>query len=128
MGIVMTPNAQRLVRDSFAKIAPKATIVAAMFYERLFVLDPTLRPLFKGDMAEQGTKLMGMIGTAVGNLHRLHAILPTVQDLGRRQSVMASSRRTIRRSPRRCFGHSNKVLVASLPRKPGKLGPNATRP
>jgi Globin len=55
-----------------------------MFYERLFSLEPSLRPLFKGDMAEQGRKLMTMIGTAVANLHRLVNIVPTVQDLGRR--------------------------------------------
>lgn len=82
----MTPNAQRLVRESFAKVAPNATAVGSMFYERLFVLDPALRPLFKGDMGEQGRKLMAMIGTAVANLHRLHTILPTVQDLGRRHA------------------------------------------
>ena len=82
----MTPDAQRLVRASFAKIAPNAAAAAAMFYDRLFVLDPSLRPLFKGNMAEQGRKLMTMIGTAVANLHRLHAIVPTVQDLGRRHA------------------------------------------
>jgi hemoglobin-like flavoprotein len=55
-----------------------------MFYARLFVLDPSLRPLFKGDMAEQGRKLMTMIGTAIANLHRLDSIVPAVRDLGRR--------------------------------------------
>jgi len=50
----MTPESQRLVRDSFAKVAPIAPAAAAMFYDRLFTLDPTLRPLFKGDMQEQG--------------------------------------------------------------------------
>ena len=62
----MTPEAQSLVRASFAKVAPIAPAVAAMFYDRLFALYPALRPLFKGDMAEQGKKLMDMIGTAVG--------------------------------------------------------------
>jgi hemoglobin-like flavoprotein len=82
----MTPNAQRLVRESFVKIGPNAMTAAAMFYDRLFVLDPSLRPLFKGDMAEQGRKLMTMIGTAVANLHQLHTIVPAVQDLGRRHA------------------------------------------
>jgi len=82
----MTPNAQRLVRESFARIAPKAAAAAVMFYDRLFVLDPSLRPLFKGDPTEQGRKLMTMIGTAVANLHQLHTIVPTVQDLGRRHA------------------------------------------
>jgi hemoglobin-like flavoprotein len=79
----MTPKQQTLVRDSFAKVAPAA---AAMFYDRLFFLDPTLRPLFKGDMAEQGRKLMAMIGTAVANPHRLEDIVPAMRDLGKRHA------------------------------------------
>ena len=82
----MTPDAQRLVRDSFAKVAPNAEAAAGMFYDRLFVLDPSLRPLFKDDMTEQRRKLMTMIGTAVANLHRLDTIVPAVQDLGRRHA------------------------------------------
>ena len=72
--------------DSFAKLAPIAPAAAAMFYDRLFVLDPALRPLFKGDMAEQGRKLMSMIGTAVANLGKLDVIVPAVRDLGRRHA------------------------------------------
>ena len=82
----MTPEAQRLVRESFAKVAPIAPAAAAMFYDRLFELDPALRPLFKGDMAEQGRKLMSMIGVAVANLGKLDVILPAVRDLGRRHA------------------------------------------
>ena len=82
----MTPENQILVRESFAKVVPIAPQTAALFYDRLFVLDPALRPLFKGDMAEQGRKLMAMIGTAVANLARLETIVPAVQDLGRRHA------------------------------------------
>lgn len=81
----MTPEQQTLVRDSFAKVAPIAP-AAAMFYDRLFVLDPSLRPLFNGDMTEQGRKLMAMIGTAVANLHRIGEIVPAVRDLGKRHA------------------------------------------
>jgi hemoglobin-like flavoprotein len=80
----MTPENQALVRESFAKVVPIAPQAAALFYERLFTLDPSLKPLFKGDMNEQGRKLMAMIGTAVANLGKLETILPAVQDLGRR--------------------------------------------
>jgi hemoglobin-like flavoprotein len=82
----MTPDAQRLVRDSFAKIAPNAEVAAGMFYDRLFVLDPSLRPLFKDGMTEQRRKLMTMIGTVVANLHQLDTIVLAVQDLGRRHA------------------------------------------
>ena len=83
----MTPENQILVRDSFAEVVPIAPQAAAMFYDRLFVLDPSLRPLFKRDMAEQGRMLMAMIGTAVANLGRLETIVPAVQDLGRRHAT-----------------------------------------
>ncbi len=82
----MTPETQALVRESFAKVAPIAPQAAALFYGRLFELDPTLKPLFQGDMTEQGRKLMTMIGTAVANLNKLDAIVPAVQDLGRRHT------------------------------------------
>ena len=72
------------MRQSFAKVVPIAPAAADMFYGRLFTLDPSLRGLFKGDMAEQGRKLMAMIGVAVGNLDRLETVVSAVQDLGRR--------------------------------------------
>jgi hemoglobin-like flavoprotein len=81
----MTPENLTLVRDSFAKVVPIAPQAAALFYDRLFVLDPSL--LFKGDMTEQGRKLMAMIGTAVANLDKLGTIVPAVQDLGRRHAT-----------------------------------------
>jgi hemoglobin-like flavoprotein len=87
----MTPEQITLVRDSFAKVAPIAPAAATMFYDRLFVLNPALRPLFKGDMAEQGRKLMAMIGTADANLDRLGEILPAVQALGRRHAAYGVS-------------------------------------
>jgi hemoglobin-like flavoprotein len=83
----MTPENQSLVRDSFAKVVPGAPQAAAMFYERLFVLDPSLKSLFKGDMTEQGQRLMAMIGTAIANLDKLETIVPAVQDLGRRHAT-----------------------------------------
>lgn len=73
-----------LVRDSFAKVEPIAPTAAELFYGRLFELDPTLKPLFKGDMKRQGQMLMQMIATAVKGLDRLDAIVPAVEALGRR--------------------------------------------
>jgi hemoglobin-like flavoprotein len=43
-----------------------------------------LSALFKGDMKEQGRKLMAMITTAVNSLTRLDALVPAVQQLGNR--------------------------------------------
>jgi len=82
----MTEDQKILIRASFARIAPNAQVVAALFYTRLFILDPNLRPLFKGDLEEQGYKLMAMIGVAVANLDRLDAIVPAIQALGARHA------------------------------------------
>ena len=57
-----------------------------MFYARLFELDPSLRRLFKGDMKEQGRKVMAMIGVAVKALTHLESVVPAVQALGRRHA------------------------------------------
>lgn len=80
----MTPAQKTLVQQSFARVAPISEQAAAMFYGRLFELDPQLRPLFRGDMKEQGRKLMQMLAVAVNGLDRLEEIVPAVQALGRR--------------------------------------------
>jgi hemoglobin-like flavoprotein len=78
----MTPAQKLLVQTTFAKVVPIADTAASLFYGRLFEIDPALRPLFKGDLVEQGRKLMQMIGVAVNGLDRLDQIVPAVQQLG----------------------------------------------
>jgi len=77
---------KELVQTSFAQVRPIAETAAALFYRRLFELDPTLRPLFKGDLEEQGRKLMDMLGVAVKGLDRPEALLPALANLGRRHA------------------------------------------
>ncbi|MHB9118209.1 MAG: globin family protein [Burkholderiales bacterium] len=80
----MTPAQIDLVKTTWAQVVPINETAAALFYGRLFELDPALKPLFKGDMVEQGRKLMAMINTAVNALDRLDAVVPAIQDMGRR--------------------------------------------
>lgn len=80
----MTPLQIELVKSTFAKVAPIAPQAAALFYGRLFDIAPEVRPLFKGDMTEQGRKLMQVIGMAVSSLDRLPELVPIVQKLGAR--------------------------------------------
>ena len=54
----MTPQQIELVQSTWDQVKPDAEKVAALFYARLFELDPSLQSLFKGDMKEQGKKLM----------------------------------------------------------------------
>ena len=77
---------KELVQMSFEQVRPIADAAAALFYSRLFELDPTLRPLFKGPMEEQGRKLMEVLGLAVKGLDRPEALLPALAALGRRHA------------------------------------------
>src|SRR5690349_9794217 len=81
-----TVHQKHLVQSTFASIATIADAAAVLFYQRLFELDPSLRPMFRGDMAEQRRKLMQMITAAVKGLDRLEQLVPVVQDLGRRHA------------------------------------------
>lgn len=80
----MTPEKIALVRSSWQQVLPIQETAARLFYERLFELDPALRALFKGDLTEQGRKLMTMINMVVTSLDNLAPLLGTVEDLGRR--------------------------------------------
>ena len=79
----LTEGKKRLVQSSFTKVAPIADKAAEIFYAKLFEKDPSLKPMFKGDMEAQGKKLMTMIGTAVNGLDDLNSIVPAVQNLGK---------------------------------------------
>lgn len=80
----MTPEQIALVRSSWQQVLPIKDTAAQLFYGRLFVLDPSLRHLFRGDMAEQGRKLMAMINTVVVSLDNLGPILQVIEEMGRR--------------------------------------------
>jgi hemoglobin-like flavoprotein len=82
--VSMTDEQIRLVQDSFRQVAPIAETAAQLFYARLFELDPDLELLFKGNLSEQGRKLMQMLGLAVNSLNRMDQLLPIVQSLGTR--------------------------------------------
>ena len=83
----MNPHQIDLVRSSFALVQPIASQAAALFYDNLFEADPALRPLFKGSMTDQGQRLMGMIGSALGLLDRPAALLPVLRTLGARHAA-----------------------------------------
>jgi len=80
----MTPEQVTMVQESFRKVVPIAGTAADLFYARLFEIAPEVRPLFPEDLGEQKKKLIGMLATAVTNLHQVDKILPAVEELGRR--------------------------------------------
>lgn len=80
----MTPEKIALVRSSWQQVLPIKDTAAQLFYGQLFELYPSLRGMFKGDMVEQGRKLMAMINTVVNSLDKLGPILETIEEMGRR--------------------------------------------
>ena len=82
----MTPRQIALVQGSWKDVLAVSETAAQLFYLRLFALDPSLQAMFKGEMREQGRKLIAMIGVAVDGLARLETLVPVIEALGRRHA------------------------------------------
>lgn len=80
----MTPKQIELIQQSFAKVAPISDTAAALFYGRLFEIVPEVKPLFHGDLKEQGRKLMATLAVVVNGLSKLDTILPAASALAKR--------------------------------------------
>ncbi len=82
----MNPNTIALVQSSWKSVERIAPAAAALFYTNLFETDPSLKPMFRGDMTAQGARLMQMIGLAVAKLDEVDVLLPVLANLGRRHA------------------------------------------
>lgn len=81
---MLTEAQKTMVKDTWASVVPISDKAAELFYGKLFEMDPAVKPLFKGDMSEQGKKLMKTITLAVNSLDQLDQLVPIVQELGKR--------------------------------------------
>ena len=79
--MAITAIQKKLVQDSFTKVEPIADQAAEIFYNKLFEFDPSLRRMFKGDMKEQGKKLMSTLKIAVRSLDDIDNLIPVLQNL-----------------------------------------------
>ena len=80
----LTPQQVLMVQAGLPKIALMSETAGRLFYDRLFTIQPSLRPLFKGDIHDQSRKLMQMIALAVAGLDRAEGLVPALQALGQR--------------------------------------------
>jgi len=80
----MTPAQIDLVQVSCTKVLPIKDKVATLFYAKLFTLNPELKSLFTGDMKEQGSKLISIMGVVVSSIGRLKSIASYLQTLSRK--------------------------------------------
>jgi hemoglobin-like flavoprotein len=82
----MTPDQVKLIRESFAKVAPVSDRLAALFYQRLFEIAPEVKPLFKSDIEQQGRKFMATLTVAVSSLDHFENLKPALGALARQHA------------------------------------------
>lgn len=81
----MTPEQTQIIRDNWRQVTPIADTAAKLFYERLFEIDPAVKPLFANtDMTAQRGRLLDAIALVIAGLERVETLRPTLSDLGRR--------------------------------------------
>ena len=76
-----------LVQRTFEKrVRPIAQEAGEIMYKRLFEMEPSLEPLFKGDIKRQGEMLMTAIGLAIQSLDQPEIVAESVRELGKRHA------------------------------------------
>lgn len=69
-----------MLEESFAEVAAVREQAAELFYERLFVHDPSLRAMFaNADMKDQGRKLMAALSLVIASLRKLDTVVPALE-------------------------------------------------
>jgi hemoglobin-like flavoprotein len=71
---------------SFEHVGLEAGQTAAAFHHRLLELDPAMRELFHGALAEQVRRLLQMLGSAVSGAQSLAKLGPEARHLGFRHA------------------------------------------
>jgi hemoglobin-like flavoprotein len=82
----MTPRRIALVQTSFERLRPILEPAAMMFYDRLFVLDPSLRGMFRRSREAQAQKLAQALAVVVKGLENPTQLRGAIEALGRRHA------------------------------------------
>ncbi len=83
----LTVEQKCLIRDSWQSVLLIQEQVAALFYARLFELDPSVKKLFKGKLDFQGDKLMMTLNVVVNALDDLTDVEAMLQAMGKRHLI-----------------------------------------
>lgn len=81
---VFSPEDISVVRENFSLMESQSAISSLVFYRNLFILDPSLRPLFHTDIEVQGRKLMEALAFTVATLENPAGLVPVLESMGRR--------------------------------------------
>ena len=116
------PKQKKPIQGTWAQVVPIADQAAAIFYQRLFEIDPSTRPLFRStDMAQQRKKLLQVLGWRCRR-STISARSKTVEDLGRRHAGYGVKDAITIRSVSRCSGRLEQGLGNAWTPKPRRLG------
>lgn len=75
-----------LIHGSWKKVVPIAKTAGNLFYNRLFDVAPSVKPLFKSPIEDQAGKLISMLGMVVNHLDKLDVISEQVGQLAARHN------------------------------------------
>ena len=123
----LAPEQIELVRTTWTYIAPIAEETATLFYNRLFELDPAIKPMFAAsNLKVQKRKLMQTIGVAVKRLHRFEEIAPWCATSA--SATQATACRTGITTPwaKRSCGRLRRASAIGLPTRSETPGPPPT--
>ena len=75
----MTREQVLLVQRSFQALTPQRNRIAGIFLAQLFVREPSLRSVFRGDLRAHGAELFEGLAAIVDSLDRLYPIVPALE-------------------------------------------------
>ena len=75
----MTRNQVRIVKSSFQALTPQRNRLAGLFFAQLFVREPSLRAVFRGDLRAHGAELSEGLAAIVDSLDRIYPIVPALE-------------------------------------------------
>ena len=81
----MRPEQIKRLQGSFDQIWGSGG-VAALFYDRLFLMAPHMRSLFPADMESQKMKFTSLLASVIGLIERQSMFTSIIEDLGRRHA------------------------------------------
>lgn len=82
----MNVQAVALVRMGLAEVLRQQETAVALFCDRLFTLDPTLRPLFDAAPQQHALRLLLTLQQAIDQLNQSQAMLTAVKQLGQQHA------------------------------------------
>jgi hemoglobin-like flavoprotein len=79
---IMTPEAIRQIRASYATVAARPGQLSSRFYDEMFTAAPNLRRLFPDDLSSLQRHFEAALALVIRNLDEMHALRQALRDLG----------------------------------------------